>query len=178
MRLHDLKPRAGSKHRRKRLGQGESSGHGKTNERWRRVHLTLGVGRPVLRGWALDPGTATWISLVILGLIHGINTEPVRLRGGSGLLSPFNCGELDRGRASFQPNTAGVQYILSGRNARLNLLPLDGTGSGHRALLGPGLGLPGFGFPDWQSTAPRQVGAAASDLSTRMRHPIDSSRNL
>jgi len=133
------------------------------------LHLTLGVGRPVLRGWALDPGTATWISLVILGLIHGINTEPVRLRGGSGLLSPFNCGELDRGRASFQPNTAGVQYILSGRNARLNLLPLDGTGSGHRALLGPGLGLPGFGFPDWQSTAPRQVGAAASDLSTRMR---------
>ena len=30
MRLHDLKPRPGSKHRRKRLGQGESSGHGKT----------------------------------------------------------------------------------------------------------------------------------------------------
>jgi len=30
MRLHDLKPRPGAKHRRKRLGQGESSGHGKT----------------------------------------------------------------------------------------------------------------------------------------------------
>ena len=30
MRLHDLKPRPGSKHRRKRLGQGESSGRGKT----------------------------------------------------------------------------------------------------------------------------------------------------
>lgn len=30
MRLHNLKPRQGSKHRRKRLGQGESSGHGKT----------------------------------------------------------------------------------------------------------------------------------------------------
>jgi len=30
MRLHDLKPRPGSKHRRKRLGQGESSGHGRT----------------------------------------------------------------------------------------------------------------------------------------------------
>ena len=30
MRLHNLKPRPGSKHRRKRLGQGESSGHGKT----------------------------------------------------------------------------------------------------------------------------------------------------
>lgn len=30
MRLHDLKPRPGAKHRRKRLGAGESSGHGKT----------------------------------------------------------------------------------------------------------------------------------------------------
>ncbi|MEP6663200.1 MAG: 50S ribosomal protein L15 [Verrucomicrobiota bacterium] len=33
MRLHNLKPRPGSKHRRKRLGQGESSGLGKTSGR-------------------------------------------------------------------------------------------------------------------------------------------------
>ncbi len=33
MRLHDLKNRPGAKHRRKRLGQGESSGHGKTSGR-------------------------------------------------------------------------------------------------------------------------------------------------
>jgi len=33
MRLHDLKPRPGAKHRRKRLGMGESSGHGKTSGR-------------------------------------------------------------------------------------------------------------------------------------------------
>jgi len=33
MRLHTLKPRAGSRHRRKRLGQGESSGRGKTSGR-------------------------------------------------------------------------------------------------------------------------------------------------
>lgn len=31
MRLHDIKPNAGAKHRRKRLGCGESSGHGKTS---------------------------------------------------------------------------------------------------------------------------------------------------
>jgi large subunit ribosomal protein L15 len=31
MRLHELKPRPGSKHRVKRLGCGESSGHGKTS---------------------------------------------------------------------------------------------------------------------------------------------------
>src|SRR5258708_32726508 len=33
MRLHDLKPRPGGRHRRKRLGQGEPSGHGKTSGR-------------------------------------------------------------------------------------------------------------------------------------------------
>ncbi len=33
MSLHDLKPRPGSKHRRKLLGHGESSGHGKTSGR-------------------------------------------------------------------------------------------------------------------------------------------------
>jgi len=31
MRLHDLKPRPGAKHRVKRLGIGEASGHGKTS---------------------------------------------------------------------------------------------------------------------------------------------------
>ncbi|MEI7728252.1 MAG: 50S ribosomal protein L15 [Verrucomicrobiota bacterium] len=33
MRLHNLTPRPGAKHRRKRLGSGESSGHGKTSGR-------------------------------------------------------------------------------------------------------------------------------------------------
>jgi large subunit ribosomal protein L15 len=33
MRLHTLKPRPGAKHRRKRVGCGESSGHGKTSGR-------------------------------------------------------------------------------------------------------------------------------------------------
>src|SRR2546427_734162 len=33
MRLHNLKPRPGAKHRTKRLGSGESSGHGKTSGR-------------------------------------------------------------------------------------------------------------------------------------------------
>jgi large subunit ribosomal protein L15 len=33
MRLHDLKPRPGARHRRKRLGQGEASGRGKTSGR-------------------------------------------------------------------------------------------------------------------------------------------------
>src|ERR1700728_120241 len=49
MRLHDLKPRPGSKHRRKRLGQGESSGHGKTSGRG-------GKGQTARSGSSVRPG--------------------------------------------------------------------------------------------------------------------------
>jgi large subunit ribosomal protein L15 len=49
MRLHDLKPRAGAKHRRKRLGQGESSGHGKTSGRG-------GKGQSARSGSSIRPG--------------------------------------------------------------------------------------------------------------------------
>lgn len=38
MRLHDLKPRPGAKHRRKRLGHGDSSGRGKTSGRGHKGH--------------------------------------------------------------------------------------------------------------------------------------------
>ncbi|MCX7722124.1 MAG: 50S ribosomal protein L15 [Verrucomicrobiae bacterium] len=49
MRLHDLKPRPGAKHRRKRLGQGESSGHGKTSGRG-------GKGQTARTGSSIRPG--------------------------------------------------------------------------------------------------------------------------
>ena len=49
MRLHDLKPRPGAKHRRKRLGQGESSGHGKTSGRG-------GKGQSARSGSSMRPG--------------------------------------------------------------------------------------------------------------------------
>src|ERR1700744_4984094 len=49
MRLHDLKHRPGAKHRRKRLGQGESSGHGKTSGRG-------GKGQSARSGSSLRPG--------------------------------------------------------------------------------------------------------------------------
>ena len=49
MRLHNLKPRPGSKHRRKRLGQGESSGHGKTAGRG-------GKGQTARSGSSIRPG--------------------------------------------------------------------------------------------------------------------------
>ncbi len=49
MRLHNLKPRPGAKHRRKRLGQGESSGHGKTSGRG-------GKGQTARSGSSVRPG--------------------------------------------------------------------------------------------------------------------------
>lgn len=49
MRLHTLKPRPGSKHRRKRLGQGESSGLGKTSGRG-------GKGQTARSGSSIRPG--------------------------------------------------------------------------------------------------------------------------
>src|SRR3954467_8514717 len=49
MRLHDLKPRPGAKHRRKLLGRGESSGHGKTSGRG-------GKGQSARSGWEIRPG--------------------------------------------------------------------------------------------------------------------------
>jgi large subunit ribosomal protein L15 len=49
MRLHTLKPRPGSKHRRKRLGQGEASGHGKTSGRG-------GKGQTARSGSSIRPG--------------------------------------------------------------------------------------------------------------------------
>jgi large subunit ribosomal protein L15 len=49
MRLHNLKPRPGAKHRTKRLGQGESSGHGKTSGRG-------GKGQTARSGSSIRPG--------------------------------------------------------------------------------------------------------------------------
>lgn len=49
MRLHDLKPRPGAKHRRKRLGVGEASGHGKTSGRG-------GKGQTARSGSSIRPG--------------------------------------------------------------------------------------------------------------------------
>ncbi len=49
MRLHTLKPRAGSKHRRKRLGAGESSGRGKTSGKGHK-------GQKARSGGSIRPG--------------------------------------------------------------------------------------------------------------------------
>ncbi|MCX7868822.1 MAG: 50S ribosomal protein L15 [Terrimicrobiaceae bacterium] len=49
MRLHNLKPTPGAKHRRKRLGCGESSGHGKTSGKGHK-------GQKARSGGSIRPG--------------------------------------------------------------------------------------------------------------------------
>jgi large subunit ribosomal protein L15 len=49
MRLHDLKPAVGARHRRKRLGQGESSGRGKTSGKGHK-------GQKARSGGSIRPG--------------------------------------------------------------------------------------------------------------------------
>lgn len=49
MRLHNLSPRPGAKHRRKRLGCGESSGHGKTSGKGHK-------GQKARSGGSIRPG--------------------------------------------------------------------------------------------------------------------------
>lgn len=49
LRLHNLKPNEGAKHRRKRVGCGESSGHGKTSGRGHK-------GQKARSGGAIRPG--------------------------------------------------------------------------------------------------------------------------
>src|SRR5438128_5287709 len=49
MRLHNLKPRPGAKHRSKLLGRGEGSGHGKTSGRG-------GKGQTARSGSSIRPG--------------------------------------------------------------------------------------------------------------------------
>ena len=46
MRLHDIKPNPGAKHRRKRLGSGESSGLGKTCGRGHKGQKSRSGGGP------------------------------------------------------------------------------------------------------------------------------------
>src|SRR5438445_7857998 len=89
MRLHDLKPRPGAKHRRKRLGQGESSGHGKTSGRG-------GKGQSARSGSSIRPGFEGGQMPLYRKLPHrGFNNYNFRLE-----YATVNVGELAKLDAS------------------------------------------------------------------------------
>ena len=89
MRLHDLKPRPGAKHRRKRLGQGESSGHGKTSGRGGKGQ-TARSGSSIRIGF--EGGQMPLIRRIpkrgFNNARHAINYSPVNLES----LNQFNDG--------------------------------------------------------------------------------------
>src|ERR1044071_7413208 len=94
MRLHTLKPRPGARHRRKRLGQGESSGHGKTSGRGGKGQ-TARSGSSIRIGF--EGGQMPLIRRIpkrgFNNARHGTTYLPVNL----GALNVFNDGErVDR----------------------------------------------------------------------------------
>jgi large subunit ribosomal protein L15 len=85
MRLHDLKPRPGAKHRTKRLGQGESSGHGKTSGRG-------GKGQTARSGSSIRIGfEGGQMPLIRRIPKRGFNNARFTVR-----YSPVNVGDLEK----------------------------------------------------------------------------------
>jgi large subunit ribosomal protein L15 len=113
MRLHDLKPRPGAKRRRKRLGQGESSGHGKTSTRG-------GKGQTARSGSSIRPGfEGGQMPLIRRMPKRGFNNT----RFGTSYL-PVNLGDLDKFDEGSRVDEAAVRArgIANGRSDGIKIL--------------------------------------------------------
>src|SRR4051812_35330887 len=122
MRLHDLKPRPGAKHRRKRLGQGESSGHGKTSGRGGKGQ-TARSGSSIRIGF--EGGQMPLIRRIpkrgFNNARHATNYIPVNLES-------LNCFEDGARVDEAALRTAGLA------NGRLDRIKILGTGELSRKL--------------------------------------------
>jgi large subunit ribosomal protein L15 len=113
MRLHDLKPRPGAKHRRKRLGIGESSGHGKTSGRG-------GKGQTARSGSSIRIGfEGGQMPLIRRMPKRGFNNVRFGTR-----YAPVNVGDLDRFDNGAVVDEAMLQQggLANGRNAGIKIL--------------------------------------------------------
>ncbi len=116
MRLHDLKPRPGATHRRKRLGQGESSGHGKTSGRG-------GKGQTARSGSSIRIGfEGGQMPLIRRIPKRGFNNT----RFGTRYVA-VNVGELNRFEEGARVDEAALRAVglANGRNDGVKIL---GTG--------------------------------------------------
>ena len=122
MRLHDLKPRPGARHRRKRLGQGESSGHGKTSGRGGKGQ-TARSGSSIRIGF--EGGQMPLIRRIpkrgFNNARHATNYIPVNLES-------LNCFEDGARVDEAALRTAGLA------NGRLDRIKILGTGELSRKL--------------------------------------------
>ena len=117
MRLHNLKPRPGAKHRRKRLGQGESSGRGKTAGRG-------GKGQTARSGSSIRIGfEGGQMPLIRRIPKRGFNNARFTVR-----YSPVNVGGLEVFDNGARVDEAAVRAIglANGKSAGLKIL---GTGT-------------------------------------------------
>lgn len=114
MRLHELSPRPGAKHRRKRLGCGESSGHGKTSGRGHK-------GQKARSGGSVRPGFEG-------GQMPLIRRLPKRGFSNVSFKPVFAVINLDTLEAIFEPGSTVNEEALrnrglvNGRNDGIKLL--------------------------------------------------------
>lgn len=122
MRLHNLKPAAGSRHRRKRRGCGESSGHGKTSGRGHK-------GQKARSGGSIRPGfEGGQMPLVRRLPKRGFSNARFRVR-----YAPVNVGALN----DFEDGTEVTEALLRERGivkGRWDGIKLLGDGDLKRRL--------------------------------------------
>lgn len=117
MRLHNLQPRPGAKHRTKRLGQGESSGHGKTSGRG-------GKGQTARSGSSIRIGfEGGQMPLIRRIPKRGFNNARFTIR-----YSPVNVGGLEVFDNGARVDEAALRAVglANGKSAGLKIL---GTGT-------------------------------------------------
>jgi large subunit ribosomal protein L15 len=113
MRLHDLKPRPGAKHRRKRLGQGESSGLGKTSGRG-------GKGQSARSGSSMRPGfEGGQMPLIRRIPKRGFNNKAHATRYSGVNLESLN--QFDDG-ATVDPSAIREAGLANGTTVRIKIL--------------------------------------------------------
>ena len=110
MRLHELKPNPGAKHRRKRLGCGESSGHGKTSGKGHK-------GQKARSGGSIRPGFEG-------GQMPLHRRLPKRGFSNAATKTVYGIVNLDDMEKRFEDGTAINEKLL--RGAGLVRGPLDG----------------------------------------------------
>jgi len=132
MRLHDLKPRPGAKHRRKRLGQGESSGHGKTSGRG-------GKGQTARSGSSIRIGfEGGQMPLIRRIPKRGFNNARFTVR-----YSPVNVGDLEKFDNGARVDEAALRAVglANGSNPISVIVPCHRVIGSDGSLTGYGGGL-------------------------------------
>ena len=116
MRLHNLKPRPGSKHRTKRLGQGESSGRGKTAGRG-------GKGQTARSGSSIRPGFEGGQ----MPLFRRIPKRGFNNAEFTTAYSPVNVGELNQFEDGARVDETAIRSVGLANGPKLGIKIL-GTG--------------------------------------------------